>query len=136
MTAELCDCLMPPLQLQDVCCRLCSSSMTAELRHCPLPPLEYFHFVDGPPSFGQDVTTAMPLSQEELLHIVEEQEELLHLAEDKELDQRMILHLLRLALRGQSVPLLDDNGLWFDPIKRTSIWHWLKASRLDAQSIR
>ena len=100
MTAELCYCLLPPLQFQDVCCRLCSSSMTAELRHCPLPPLEYLHFVDGPPSFGQDVTTAMPLSREELLHIVAQQEELLHLAEDKELDKGTILYLLRLALRG------------------------------------
>ena len=114
MTAELCYCLLPPLQFQDVCCRLCSSSMTAELRHCPLPPLEYLHFVDGPPSFGQDVTTAMPLSREEVLHSVAQQEELLHLAEDKELDKGTILYLLRLALRGKSVPLLDDNGLWFE----------------------
>ena len=114
MTAELCYCLLPALQLQDVCCSLCRSSMTAELRHCTLPPLEYLDFADGPPSFDQDVTTAMPLSQEELLHIVEEQEELLHLAEDKELDKGTILYLLRLALRGKSVPLLDDNGLWFE----------------------
>ena len=114
MTAELCYCLLPALQLQDVCCSLCRSSMTAELRHCTLPPLEYLDFADGPPSFGQDVTTAMPLSREEVLHSVAQQEELLHLAEDKELDKGTILYLLRLALRGKSVPLLDDNGLWFE----------------------
>ena len=114
MTAEL------PLQFQDVCCRLCSSSMTAELRHCLLPPLEYI--------LDQDVTTAMPLSQEELLHFDEEQQELMtaelrhFVAEDKELDQRTILHLLRLALRGASIPLVDDNGLW---IQRCHMCDWV-----------
>ena len=67
-----------------------------------------------PLQLNQDVTAAMPPPQEEQELMTAE---LRHFVADiyEELDQRLILHQLRLALRGASIPVVDDDGWPLDP---------------------